>query len=360
MGNASSCNASQLHEAAHAQRAATSAALRAVPHNTALMLPHDERKNITIELVVAVNNESPDAFVRGLTCTTKPRAPHHCFLPDLLRRITAYVALGPRGDEWSNAEKATASHRWEAREPPTKAWQRALDTVCMPAAQCGPLRCQKQVIELPNSWSGTEASAYLTHLALRFDDLADRIIFVHGHRVSWHASNPLCHALMLPSVHRVGGYASLNSKSEIKCFAVREDASGNLNISSPQRISPLMTLVLQVALEGWRQLVLAPPPRQLVFTCCAQFVATRAAIRLRPQATWVRLLTAAMSWKQKNKWEWLWPTLVDEHAAVSSHGEGCRHLTRPLAQRRSDFRARGQRSLRDAPTAAARLSLGPR
>lgn len=166
------------------------------------------------------------------------------------------------------------------------------------------------VVEVPNSWSRTEASAYFMHITLHYDSLADRTVFVHSHMISWHSA-PLCSALYSRSAHHAGGYASLNLGTKRLCVSAHSVRS-NFNESSVA-----LERFRDATFSLWSRWTGSSPPERITSVCCAQFVATRAALVQRPLLAWTRLLRAT-AFDNAAGWEYLWPALVDENAQAAS------------------------------------------
>ena len=50
------------------------------------------------------------------------------------------------------------------------------------------------VAEISNTWSGTEATAYVLHTLTHYNEMAPKTVFLQRHDGSWH-SRPVCHLL---------------------------------------------------------------------------------------------------------------------------------------------------------------------
>jgi len=159
-----------------------------------------------------------------------------------------------------------------------------------------------------NTWTGTESTAYLTHVYERYDDFADNIAFVHGHLTSWH-SDTVC-SIVREGVKKANiaiqsnagaVYVNINKPYPMRCLS-RKGQSG------PYATEELRTKV-------YRQWSLwtgeATTPERITWECCAQFVTTRDSLRARDKSFWKHAYEAMYSFPQdKIPWEYLWPTLV--------------------------------------------------
>ena len=159
-----------------------------------------------------------------------------------------------------------------------------------------------------NTWTGTESTAYLTHVYERYDDFADNIAFIHGHLASWH-SDTVC-SIVREGVKKANiaiqsnagaVYVNINKPYPMRCLS-RKGQSG------PSATEELRTKV-------YRQWSLwtgeATTPERITWECCAQFVTTRDSLRARDKSFWKHAYEAMYSFPQdKIPWEYLWPTLV--------------------------------------------------
>jgi len=159
-----------------------------------------------------------------------------------------------------------------------------------------------------NTWTGTESTAYLTHVYERYDDFADKIAFVHGHLTSWH-SDTIC-SIVGKGVKK----ANLAMQSNAGAVYV------NINKPYPMRCLSRNGQSGQYATEELRTKVYrrwslwtgeATTPERITWECCAQFVTTRESLRAREKSFWKHTYEAMYSFPQDEiPWEYLWPTLV--------------------------------------------------
>ena len=162
-----------------------------------------------------------------------------------------------------------------------------------------------RVYELYNEWSsGDEASAYLLHIALNYEALSDRTVFLHGHIASWH-SEDIC-SLITRGFSANDNFVELNLPYPHRC------------VSDRGCTGPYVNEDVRATLMGkWASVVGTPTPERLTWSCCAQFAATSATIRRRPQTTWWKLYLHSM-FDQHIQWEYMWDTLVDQDRAVAA------------------------------------------
>lgn len=161
------------------------------------------------------------------------------------------------------------------------------------------------VAEVANSWSGSEASAYVLHIVTHYHDLAPKTIFLHAHDGSWH-SEGICKLISRSeSAHERVGFLNLNKPYPRRCL-------------SPHRaIGPFVDRRLWKQYERhWDLWTNSSPPRRITFECCAQFVASRTSLYKRDLYVWARILRSIAHDRLGGTWEYLWPTLVDEDLAV--------------------------------------------
>ena len=167
-------------------------------------------------------------------------------------------------------------------------------------------RFQKFGARVNNSWTGSEATGFLWHMAHEYDNYAAKVVFVHAHVSSWH-SGELCD-IITTGVHNASasnGYVNLNNPYQRRCLS-RNNLVG-LFASEEMR---------DVIYGNWTRWFGTRPPVRVTFECCAQFITTRHTLRNRPRAFWNRALSSMASSEGKIPWEYLWPTLVNEDENV--------------------------------------------
>ena len=156
-----------------------------------------------------------------------------------------------------------------------------------------------------NTWTGTEATAFLWHISDQYDNHAAKSAFMHAHITAWHSDR------MCDIIRRGLGQLSGN---------VTGPAYVNLNKPYPRRcLSPNAFTGVHTSEElrnnvftNWTNWFESSPPRRITYECCAQFITTRASLRGRPHTFWTRALRSMASPEYKIPWEYLWPTLIDE------------------------------------------------
>lgn len=167
---------------------------------------------------------------------------------------------------------------------------------------------EKQGGRVNNTWTGTESTAYLTHVYERYDDFADKIAFVHGHLTSWH-SDTICSIVRqgvkkanLAMQSNAGAvYVNINKPYPMRCLS-RKGQSGQYATE-------------ELRTQVYRQWSLwtgeATTPERITWECCAQFVTTRESLRARDKSFWKHTYEAMYSFpRDEIPWEYLWPTLV--------------------------------------------------
>ena len=170
-------------------------------------------------------------------------------------------------------------------------------------------RYQKFGARVNNSWTGTEATGFLWHIAHEYDNYAAKIAFVHSHISSWH-SGRMCDIIS----RGVNNPSASNGKSTYV----------NLNNQYPRRCISRNNVVgvhtsenLRDNIYGnWTRWFGTQPPVRVTYECCAQFVTTCDTLRNKPRTFWNRALSSMASSEWKIPWEYLWPTLVNEDENV--------------------------------------------
>jgi hypothetical protein len=118
---------------------------------------------------------------------------------------------------------------------------------------------------------GNEASVFLEYIVRHYDDLDEYTAFVHGHRTSWHCSEPIDERLNRFEFNRP--YASLN---DIPAFLIR-----NCDKTTQQMLTnyPLLEHILgPIDIDS------------ITFRMGGQFYVHRDAIRSRPREAYEALL----------------------------------------------------------------------
>lgn len=132
---------------------------------------------------------------------------------------------------------------------------------------------------------GREAMAYLTYIVDQYDDLADVVVFHHGHRRGWHQEMDSVDEVkrLRPEYVAKRGYASL------RCLPGCENVIVLANYAVDQsemhrhpRDVQLTTLLDDFLDKDAGERV----PVRLASPCCAQFAASRQAIQRRSRAWW--------------------------------------------------------------------------
>ncbi|KAL8403105.1 hypothetical protein RB594_008387 [Gaeumannomyces avenae] len=140
---------------------------------------------------------------------------------------------------------------------------------------------------------GNEAMVYLTYIVAHYDDLPDVVFFRHGHRRAWHQGGHDAAAQVrgLRAAHVAAvGFASARCLPGCENVMTIPGGPGRavplarFGAQGASREGMLATLLAEFLGSGGEEV-----PRRLAAPCCAQFAASRAAIRARPREWWVRL-----------------------------------------------------------------------
>jgi len=175
---------------------------------------------------------------------------------------------------------------------------------------------KKIIVSIPNAGSD-EATAYLAHLSRNYFDLALYTAFFHDHVGSWHSSEPckLLHCGLKNRARLKQPFIELNNKwyAGRRCISARPNRkTGMFGLWGPRVGWHLDYVRDDIYLkEKWVKWTNGEPlPNRITSWCCAQFLASRNAIRARPKKTWESLFNASIlePWKG---WEVLWETLLD-------------------------------------------------
>ena len=231
-----------------------------------------------MDLIFASTSESPSLLFSAIS---------KCDL-DAQTRIYVYVSVG---DGRSNSLKRHR-HVRNASE-----WERVA------ARYKADINAKIVVAEVPNVWSGTEATAYMLHIVTRYADLARKSVFMHGHDSSWHSAR-VC-ALVQRARRSTAGFENLNNNYQLRCMSPRGVYGAYTSLA-----------LRDWYYSHWLSWTLEAPPKRIVFQCCAQFVAQSSSIRKRQLNAWTQMLDAIVHSRMGNNWEYLWPTLIDESLAV--------------------------------------------
>lgn len=175
---------------------------------------------------------------------------------------------------------------------------------------------KKIIVSIPNAGSD-DATAYLAHLSSSYFDLATYTAFFHDHVGSWHSSEPckLLHCGLKNRARLKQPFIELNDKwnSGRRCISARPNRKkGIFGLWGP-RVGWYLDYVRDdiYLKKKWIKWTNGEPlPDRITSWCCAQFLASRDAIRARPEKTWESLYNASVlePWKG---WEVLWEILLD-------------------------------------------------
>ena len=251
----------------------------------------DDVRAFELDVIVSVYDENPETVLRHLeTCCSSETC-----------RVWLYSAFEPGVSERSHALDSTRRENHEIQD-----WLDVHTSFVKSGARVN------------NSWTGSESTAYITHIHEHYNDLADKIAFVHGHVSSWH-SGKMCDIIRvgLSKVEEAGLMKSTNSRVDLDSPSVYV----NINAPYPWRCisragfsGPFATESLRDGVyANWKKWTGEEPPDRMTWECCAQFVTTRKSLQARSSAFWKKLYDAVPSTSTEQiPWEYLWPTLVDE------------------------------------------------
>ncbi|KAI9720355.1 MAG: hypothetical protein M1828_005739 [Chrysothrix sp. TS-e1954] len=145
-------------------------------------------------------------------------------------------------------------------------------------------------LTIPNQ-RGRESSAYLTFIIDHYDNLPDYMLFIHGERHQWHNEDrmydglPTIRNLRLSHVDKVG-YANLRCTWDVGCpgeIRPEPEAEKLWDPAWPWVYMPkLFAVAFEELFPGEKM------PRTVGVPCCAQFAATKQAIRRRSRKQYVR------------------------------------------------------------------------
>ena len=124
---------------------------------------------------------------------------------------------------------------------------------------------------------------------------------VSCHDGSWH-SDKVCNlvqkGLYAPPTTK---FLNLNRPYNLRCLSPTKVTGVGVNAK-----------VRAFYYANWKKWTNSTPPKRIVFECCAQCLASKHAIHIRPLSTWTKILRAIVHDRLGNNWEYLWPTLIDE------------------------------------------------
>lgn len=157
---------------------------------------------------------------------------------------------------------------------------------------------------------GDESHAYLRYMVDRYDDLPTAIVFIHGHRTSWHQQADILTTLESMKFPKDFRYRNLNNEQEPQCFAIDlPSVPGSHGINKRDHIARLRKFWPRLESEYG---ALEAFPIWCTY-CCGQFVVSKEAIRAHPRRFYMNLLEAAVDGDEDFKYgmEYLWLTLLD-------------------------------------------------
>eukprot|EP00927_Polykrikos_kofoidii_P035523 TRINITY_DN30093_c0_g1_i1.p1 TRINITY_DN30093_c0_g1~~TRINITY_DN30093_c0_g1_i1.p1 ORF type:complete len:390 (-),score=50.89 TRINITY_DN30093_c0_g1_i1:55-1224(-) len=157
---------------------------------------------------------------------------------------------------------------------------------------------------------GDEGVAFLKHIIERYDDLSNddesktsALVFLHGHRNSWHAPFDMPEKLKRACFNIKEGYRSLNAGSDFDnaspCmhFAANKEEDENENVRSKHAtISKSWSDVFEPELGAF--------PDTVCMDCCSQFVVTPSVLLRHPKSFYEKLLRIVRAGDTSLEMEW--------------------------------------------------------
>ena len=244
----------------------------------------------TIDIVLSVYDEPPQVLLSHLeTCCPKDTC-----------RVFIYTSF-------AESARRSHSHERQQRGAYTKDEWSAVVT-----------NFTKDVDVVNNEWTGAEATGYMKHIVEHYQDLAEVLVFAHGHVKSRH-SRELCTAIRR-------GLGRLRDDVDLPIFVNINNWHQRRCVSRTRVRGQYATKELRDALyAAWHTLVSGDSvaePARFTWECCAQFVTTRASIRQRSHKAWSHMFDVMSQGTYGDGlvagflWEYLWPTLIDEYGNV--------------------------------------------
>ena len=146
--------------------------------------------------------------------------------------------------------------------------------------------------------AGQEASAYLSFIVNYWDQLPERVAFVHGHERAVHQKHNILDLLAQDPQWRQRGFTSLNR------------AFWNVHLPGEARYDRAKAVWPRVFAR-----YLGEMPGELSFDCCAQFVVSRENIRRLPKQAYVDFLRYSLEPEHcvACVFETLWPLIFGSY-----------------------------------------------
>ena len=162
-----------------------------------------------------------------------------------------------------------------------------------------------------------EATAFLHYIVDEYATLPERIVFLHGHRSSWHS--PDTPSVLQRLRYELSGYHSLNFRKFYTIDPAIDDDEDN----NAPRIKRFWA-VAQLAAD------LGEAPSRIADYCCAQFMVSRDRITARSLSFWQRLYDFSLrpanmsSYEVSRAFEHTWHIIMGESAVMAQGADdGC-------------------------------------
>jgi len=163
---------------------------------------------------------------------------------------------------------------------------------------------------LPNK--GMDASAYLQFIIQNYDNLPQRMAFIHGHEASWHQGRPNMLEAIKKAKDSPCGFVTLNN------HWIDDRSMNNENMKHLHAKWD----------EIFRPFLKRDPPPKLLHDCCCQFVVSRNIVLRHPKAAYEHWLEYLMREDTKTSiwvFEYLWHVIFGEPDIVTQeqHLKAC-------------------------------------
>ena len=220
-----------------------------------------------MDVVVAARSEDPRAFYN-----------HIAWCRRIVLNLFIYVGIGHGKSHSSNPNATKHVFDWPKHHH----------------------HLRPTIVEIPNSSTGTEASAYVLHIVTHYSNLPDRIAFLHAHPQSWHS--PLVCPRLLKGIH--SNFEMITHNAKWHCVS---------HVGQRNEFNGLVTgdFVRNRLLRRWTNFTGLPTPERINFQCCAQFISSSTYVRTRSLETWVHILRSITQSNIGNYFEYMWAALLD-------------------------------------------------
>ncbi len=164
---------------------------------------------------------------------------------------------------------------------------------------------------------GKEAIGYLTFIYQYYNSLPKHVIFIHGHKNSWHNNNrDIVQQIKKLNFSNIN-YSSLNENfcnQHKSILSIKNDNNNNNNDNNNDDISRILT-------RYWNETIgkhlLITLPNVISYHCCAQFVVSRERIHIRKRKFYKEMInwlnkTNATDYDSSRVFEYTWHLIFGE------------------------------------------------